>query len=179
MKKAILLTTLALVALAPGFAQQIPRKAPDLTIHYGGTRSGLIGDYRGKVILVMFFLTGCPHCQHTTELLNPIQTDLAKRGFQVVGVAINQDAQQNLDEFKKTYKPTFPVGYADYMDAAAFASFDAAKRIVAPILVFIDWHGMVRFQTSGDDASFFNDKEADNIRAQAQKLLDEPKKGKK
>ena len=179
MKKAILLTTLALAALAPSFAQQIPRKAPDLTIHYGGVRQGTIGDYRGKVVLVMFFLTGCPHCQHTTELLNPIQTELAKKGLQVVGVAINQDAQQNLESFKKTYKPTFPVSYADYMDAASFSAFDATKRIVAPILVFIDWHGMIRFQTSGDDASFFNDKESDNIRTQAQKLLDEPKKGKK
>jgi len=179
MKNAILLTMLALASLAPGFGQQIPRKAPDLTVHYGGVRQGTLGDYGGKVMLVMFFLTGCPHCQHTTELLNPIQTELGKQGFQVVGVAINQDAQAKLDEFKKTYKPAFPVAYSDYMDAAAFTSLDATKRIVAPILVFIDRHGMIRFQTSGDDATFFNDKESDNIRDEAQKLLAEPKKGRK
>jgi thiol-disulfide isomerase/thioredoxin len=165
------LPAIALLATLAAFGQNLPRQAPEQIIHFGGGKTAKVSDYTGKVVLVAFILTGCPHCQHTVGLLNGIQTELGKRGFQAIGLAVNEEAPQKLAWFDQTFQPAFPVGYCPNTDLPTFLQLDPGKRPLAPLLAFLDRKGVIRFQTDGSDADFFDDKQADHIRAEVLKLL--------
>ncbi|MGD0617980.1 MAG: TlpA disulfide reductase family protein [Bryobacteraceae bacterium] len=165
---------IALVSLAPVFAQELPRQAPEEIIHFTGGKTAKVSDYEGKVVLVAFILTGCSHCQHTVGILNGIQTDLGKRGLQIVGLAVNEDAPARLAQFYDKFKPTFPVGYCSAGDLPGFLQPPPGQRPLAPLLAFLDRKGMIRFEITGSDPNFFNDQEGDHIRAEVLKLLAEP-----
>ena len=171
MRKVVPGVLATLVSLAAAPTSNLPRKAPDQVIHFVDGKTAKVSDYSGKVVLVAFILTGCPHCQHTVTLLNTIQNDLGKRGFQAVALAVNADAPRRLSDFISTWKPAFPVGYCDARDGAEFMKLAKDQRPLAPLLAFIDRKGMIRAQTDGNDAKFFDAKEADHIRAQVLKLL--------
>jgi thiol-disulfide isomerase/thioredoxin len=165
---------IALVSLAPVFAQELPRQAPEEIIHFTGGKTAKVSDYEGKVVLVAFILTGCSHCQHTVGIMNGIQTDLGKRGLQIVGLAVNEDAPARLAQFYDKFKPTFPVGYCSAGDLPGFLQPPPGQRPLAPLLAFLDRKGMIRFEITGSDPNFFNDQEGDHIRAEVLKLLAEP-----
>ena len=171
MKRAAILATALLVFLAPAFAQNLPRKAPEQIIHLPGGKTAKVSDYAGKVVLVAFIITSCPHCQHTVELLNGIQTDLGKRGFQAIALAVNQDAADRLADFYQNFKPTFPVGYCPNTDLPVFLELTPGKRPLAPLLAFLDRKGVIRFETDGSDSTFFDDHEGDHLRAEVLKFL--------
>ena len=72
---------IALSILAAGLvaqAQTVPRPAGEFAISmpYGGQT--LLSQYSGKVVLLAFILTTCPHCQHTTQILSAIQNDYGR-----------------------------------------------------------------------------------------------------
>ena len=69
----------------------------------------LLSQYAGKVVVLAFISTTCPHCQHTTQLLSSIQNEYASRGVQFLAAAFNPDAAQLVPGFIAQFKPTFPV----------------------------------------------------------------------
>lgn len=171
MKKAALIATAALISLAPAFAQNLPRQAPEQIIHFPGGKIASVSDFKGKVVLVAFIITSCPHCQHTIGLVNPIQTELGRRGFQAIALAVNEDAAQRIPEFNQKFKPAFPVGYCPITDLHDFLQLQPGQRPIAPLLAFLDRKGVIQFETNGADSSFFDDNEGDHLRAEVLKLL--------
>ncbi len=176
MRRSAFFAIAALVALAALFGQNPPRQAPEQIIHLAGGKTAKVSDYKGKVVLVAFILTGCSHCQHTVSLLNGIQTELGKRGFQAIGLAVNQDASERLAEFQQKFNPTFPVGYCPNTDIPVFMKLTPGKRPLAPLLSFLDRKGVIQFETNGSDSSFFDDHEGDHLRDEVLKLLGPAKK---
>lgn len=160
-----------LLAGALAFGQNLPRQAPEEVIHFPGGKTAKVSDYHGKVVLVAFILTGCPHCQNTVGLLKGIQSELGKRGFQAIGLAVNEDAPSRLAQFHEKFKPNFPVGYCPNTDLPAFLQLRPDQRPLAPLLAFLDRKGVIRFETNGSDAEFFNDQEGQHLRAEVLKLL--------
>src|ERR1700732_3700753 len=105
-----LAASLAVVsALAQG---PIPRKAPELTIVDPSGSQTLLSSYKGKVVALAFIFTTCPHCQAECGVLTKLQGELGSKGFQPLAVAFNDNAGMLLNEFVKTFHPSFPVGYA-------------------------------------------------------------------
>src|SRR5258708_1040273 len=107
------LATLALVA-APLFAEQPPpvlRKAPELEVVEASGKKSLLSQFRGKVCVVEFMFTTCPHCQVTSQMYNKIYTDLKGSGFQALAVAFNEPLNPMiLQRFVQEFGITFPVG---------------------------------------------------------------------
>jgi thiol-disulfide isomerase/thioredoxin len=170
---------IALSILATGFvaqAQTVPRPAGEFAISmpYGGQT--LLSQYAGKVVLLAFILTTCPHCQHTTQILSGIQTEYASRGVQILAAAFNPDAQQLVPGFVTQFRPTFPVGFANRDAALEYEQASLAKPNYVPELIFIDRRRVIRAQYSGSD-DFFKDQEK-NIRAMLDTLVKEPAAGK-
>jgi thiol-disulfide isomerase/thioredoxin len=168
---------IALSILATGLvaqAQTVPRPAGEFAISmpYGGQT--LLSQYPGKVVVLAFILTTCPHCQHTTQLLSAIQTEYGARGVQILAAAFNDDAPQLVPGFITQFKPTFPVGFATRDAALEYEQASLAKPNYVPVLIFIDRHRTIRAEyTGGED--FFKDQEK-NIRAMLDTLLKEPVK---
>jgi thiol-disulfide isomerase/thioredoxin len=173
--------SLAVLALtffaASSFAQQVPRPAGEFAISMSNGSQTLLSQYSGKVVLLMFMFTTCSHCQHTTQVLNPIAKEYAPRGVQMLAAAFNEGAGQLVAGFIAQFQPTFPVGYTTREQVNEYLQHPAGKPTYVPELVFIDRNRVVRGQFTGSD-DFFKDQDK-NVRAMLDTLVKEPVASKK
>lgn len=168
---ALLLTGLA------AYAQQVPRPAGEFAIKLPNGQVTLLSQYSGKVVLLAFISTTCPHCQKTTQLLSSLQNEYAPRGVQFLAAAFNPDAAQLVPGFIAQFRPTFPVGSAERDSVLEYEQASLAKPNYVPDLIFIDRNRVIRAQHDGGD-DFFKDQEK-NIREMLDTLLKEPVKSAK
>jgi cytochrome c biogenesis protein CcmG/thiol:disulfide interchange protein DsbE len=162
---ALLLAMLAAAATAG----DLPRKAPDFAIGMAGGKILTLSQYKGKAVIVAFILTYCSHCQMTTGVLNKLQKEYGPRGLQVLGSAVEPDAESHLALFVKNYTPAFPVGFNTQAVAGAFFQ-PTGKLPNMPLLAFIDKQGIIRDQREGEDEAFFGNLEQ-NLRKEIEALL--------
>jgi peroxiredoxin len=133
-------------------------------------------DYKGKVVVLKFFLTECPHCQRSAGHIQPIYQEWRSRGLEVLGVAINPDAKTALPEFARRFNVSYPMGMGDRLMVTTFAELSAVARFYVPYIFLIDRKGMIRFEHPGGDQSFYSN-EAQNLRAEVDSLLKETGSG--
>jgi len=170
-----ILAALAFVALAS--AQQLPRPARELAI---GTTNGqqiLLSQYSGKVVVLAFMFTTCPHCQHTSQILSGIQKEYGDRGLQILGAFFNDNAAQLIPSFVTQFQPQFPVGYVTREQVDEYLQHPYNKSTYVPVLVFIDRNRQIREQHEND--SFLSGDQTVNIRNAVETLLKEPASAKK
>ena len=153
-------------------AVTVPRPASEFVIRGSGGEA-LLSQFRGKVVLLAFIFTTCPHCQHTVGVMNDLQKEFGPRGFQPLGAAFNDMAAQLLPSFLNQFHPAFPVGYAPRATVLEYLQEPSNAPLSVPILVFIDKKGTIRAQHMGSDDPFFKDQEK-NLRAEIESLLKEP-----
>lgn len=103
-------------------------------------------DFRGKVVLLVFWNTWCAHCQHEMPKLEVLYKKLNSRGLIILGMTSNDQKQndQSVKSFIKKYGVTFPIGIESGRAANAYA----VGRI--PAAAIIDRKGIVRWRNSGD-----------------------------
>jgi len=156
------------------YAQQVPRPAGEFAIKMPNGQTTLLSQYAGKVVVLAFISTTCPHCQHTTQVLSAIQNEYRQRGVQFLAAAFNPDAPALVPGFIAQFRPTFPVGTADRDSVLEYEQASLAKPNYVPELIFIDRGRVIRAQHSGGD-DFFRDQDK-NIRELLDTLLKEPVK---
>jgi thiol-disulfide isomerase/thioredoxin len=156
-----LLPLLSLAVLAFGqsaagpTAAPPPRKAPELAFTIPGQGEHLLSQYRGKVVVLDFILTTCPHCQAAAHALSGFQQKYGSQGFQALQVAINgtdegrtpDQANDLVTVFARTYQANFPVGWVQRDSMPAFMGFSLVDRTVVPQVVVIDRKGFIHYQT--------------------------------
>ena len=165
-----LLLAAALITVSAA-AVDLPRKSPPLIIGMSGGKPLAIDQYKGKAVLLAFILTTCPHCQHTTSILNQMQTEYGPRGLQVVEAAIDQGGESLVPGFVQHFAPRFPVGFVTYDASAEYLQHNPMMIMHVPALVFIDRQGMIRAEYEGDDKFFTDEVQEKNLREQIEKLL--------
>src|SRR5580658_4172754 len=143
----------AAAAMACTFALQAeipatPRPAPEFTIRYADGNQVPLSSFKGKVVALTFIFTTCVHCQHASQAFSKLYTEYGPRGFQPVGVAINDMANLFVDEFVKNFGITYRVGYSPLAPVLAFLGISVMERYVVPQIVWIDRKGIIRSQTS-------------------------------
>jgi thiol-disulfide isomerase/thioredoxin len=141
---------------APGQTAAGPaRKAPELAFTIPGQGEHLLSQYRGKVVVLDFILTTCPHCQAAAHALTGFQQKYGSQGFQALQVAINgtdegrtpDQANDLVTAFARTYQANFPVGWVQRDSMPAFMGFSLVDRTVVPQVVVIDRKGFIHYQT--------------------------------
>lgn len=151
------------------FGAQIPRPAPALKfISHTGQQIDL-ASYKGKVVLLEWLLTTCPHCQTTSRILSKLQAEYAARGVQVLGVAIDENAGAKLADYVRGYVSGFPVGALPHRVATGFLQASVMEPMMMPQMVIIDRMGMIREQYGGNDPWHQNAEK--NLRAALAKYL--------
>ncbi len=170
-KASLWMLSLLLVFVSASSGANLPRKSPEFAINAMDGKQILVSQYHGKVVVLAFILTTCPHCQHTIELLSRLQPEY-KEKVQVLACAIEDMAKMNVPDFIKKYQPPFPVGYCWRDSAVEYLQHPPMLRMLMPNLVFIDRQGMIRSQYSGD-APFFGDDQEKNLKAEIEKTLKE------
>ena len=114
---------------------------PEIVIPMLDKKELKLSSLRGKVVMLDFFLTTCPHCQdhapHMAELYNKYRS----RGLVVLG--LSQDLQATGDQkaatsavqdFIRKYKVTYPVGFSNIEAIAYFT--DSHNRGVPQMVLF-------------------------------------------
>ena len=150
----------------------MPRPAPPLSvIGPSGERYSLEG-YRGKVVLLEFFLTDCPHCQRSARNIMTFYEELRPKGLEVLAVAINNGANLLIPDFAKRFGVTYPLAVGNRSMVTTFADLSATAQFFVPYVCIIDRKGVIRYEHPGQDAAFHNN-EVQNARAEIELLLKE------
>ena len=132
----------------------------------------LLSQLRGKVVLVEFLHTTCPHCQQSAAIIERLYKEFGPRGFEAVGVAFNDNAAQLVPDFVRQLGLTFPVGVAPRETVIDYLQHPMTVPLYVPQMIFVDRKGMIRAQHGGDD-EFLKNLEP-NLRTQLDELLKEP-----
>jgi peroxiredoxin len=151
-------------------AASTPRPLADVSVPMTDGKKVRLTQYRGKVMVVALVSTTCDHCIASLQTLSKIQKDYAARGFQAVGVAANDGAQESLAGFIRL-QIAFPVGYLDQKTTMQVFDFKPDDHPFVPMYMFVDKKGAVRFQYPGKD-DFFKAEEK-NTRLLIEALLKE------
>jgi thiol-disulfide isomerase/thioredoxin len=164
------LTTLAaflafgVSALAIG---PVPRAAKEFDFVDANGKHTLLSSYKGKVVLIQFLLTTCPHCQAMSrDVLNKLQTELGPKGFQAVGVVFNDPepgGRSSKGDMAKDYQAgwansgadrhqfsgplNFPISYASRETILSFVEASVMDRLMFPHVVVVDRKGQVRSES--------------------------------
>jgi len=165
---AFVLCLTAVAAAAP----PLPRPSPDFTVHLTPTTQTSPKQYKGKVVLLAFIQTTCPHCQQSTKILNVLQKQYGPQGFQVMAAAFNQGAETLVPGFINQFQPNFPVGWATHQQVLTYLDHSVMTPLYVPSMVFIDRKGMIQHVYLGGDP-FFNDQEK-NLRSTIEEMLKQP-----
>ncbi len=126
----------------------MPRKAPELTVVEPSGKQTLLSSYRGKVVLLAFIFTTCPHCQAETGIMSKLHDELGPKGFQPLAVAFNDNAGMLVSGFVQNFHPNFPVGYAGRQTVTDYLQLDDKAPWNVPQMVLIDRKGMIVAQSA-------------------------------
>lgn len=69
--------------------------------------------FQGKVLLITFFATWCPPCIEEIPTLKALHEELAKEGFSVVGLSVDQGGPGEVVKMVKKNGIPYPVLMAD------------------------------------------------------------------
>ncbi|MBL8236616.1 MAG: TlpA family protein disulfide reductase [Bryobacterales bacterium] len=163
---------LAALAAFSLFAAEVPRPAPDFTVNTTSGKPIKLSDYKGKVVVVEFLLTTCPHCQKASQGINKVYRELKAQGLQPVGVAVNDMANMLVDDYVKQFNLDFPVGWSPREPVINFLQHPVMMMMSFPNLVIIDKSGQIRHQFPGGDKFFENEEK--NLRDLVLPLLKAP-----
>lgn len=138
---------IALVAAAAAWPQApVPRAATELTIKAPGDSARLLSSYRGKVVVVQFLATSCPHCQRLSQDLTALAAQLGP-GVQMLGVAFDNTNDAMVEGYVRNFGVGFPVSRADRAAVFGYLGLNETQRIGVPQVVVIDRRGRIRAQT--------------------------------
>jgi peroxiredoxin len=160
--------------MASAEAADLPRQAPDLTIQLAKDKAIKLSQYRGKTVVLAFFLTYCSHCQATMRSLIKLQTELEAKGLQVVACAIEETAATAVPGFVTQFSPNFPVGYGSNADAVRFLQHPLHLSFIMPALAFIDKTGIIRAQYEGRDEMLKEPTQENTLREKMLEVMNLP-----
>jgi peroxiredoxin len=134
------IATLLLCAAAVLSAQQMPRRAPGfcLTDTTGQWRD--LADYRGKLVVVEFTQTTCPHCAAFTDTLANLQKKYGDK-IQILAIALPNDTPQTMMKYAAGHKLTYPLLFDM---GQVTASYVRAAGMSFPTVYLVDANGMLQ-----------------------------------
>ncbi len=164
--------TLLLTVASLSFAVTLPRPAGEVPFTIPGKGPDKLEHYRGKVVMLMVFITTCPHCQRAVKVLSGIQNDYKGLGLQTIALAFRpDDNEEAIKKFVQTYKPAFPVGMIDANLLVKFGQLTPEIRPTVPMVFFIDRKGTLISQYFGGDPFMQEQYQDENVRAKLLNLL--------
>lgn len=159
MYKAVTRFALAVAVTATLFAGNLPRPLPNLQLSMPDGKKISLTQYKGKVMTVVLFATNCEKCLKSVQLLQKAQQQFGARGFQGLAAAVNLDAPTDTRGWVDRYRPGIPTGYLDEQSFVKILELNQGERPFVPIFLFIDKHGMIRFQYFGNDQAIMTQQE--------------------
>jgi peroxiredoxin len=131
-------------ALPP--AAQTNRPAPDFAVVGIDGRTVRLSDYRGKVVLLNFWYTGCAPCREETPALQAAYQKLSGQGLEIIGMNVRANERRGADgdadirTFMQAHGVTYPIA----LDTDSQVDRDY-QVYVLPTSFMIDREGNIRY----------------------------------
>lgn len=135
-------TILSLILCAAALcAADGPRRAPGFALFDSKMQVHDLYDYRGKVVLLEFMLTTCPHCNGFADILHKVRTQYGDK-VQILSV-VNSSADNagTVAQYVAAHKVDYPILF----DSGQMAySYVRSASLEYPHIYLIDADGMIR-----------------------------------
>jgi len=164
-----LVTVLCMVLGLTATAVEVGKPSPAFTVQRLNAPAIPLSQYQGKVVVLAFIDTECPHCQHLTGVLNTIAKEYEGKGIQFVECAFNDGAVQLLPGFNQKFQPVATMGFSPRDPVMTYLAHSILKPLYVPHLVFLDRKGIVRGDYPGESEFMTNPEK--NVRAELDELL--------
>ena len=137
---------------------QVPRKSPQFMIIEPSGKQMQLSSFKGKVVVVEFFLTNCPRCQRVTRLVSKLDKELGPRGFQAIGIAFDKGINgQTVTDVMHRLGVTYLVGYTSSDKVDGYLGRQPTENFRVPQIVVIDRKGVIRAQSRPTDEKNLED----------------------
>lgn len=136
MRKLLILVTCAFALLAADG----PRRAPGFALFDSRMQVYDLYDYRGKVVVLEFLETTCPHCAAFADVLNEVHTKYGSK-VQILGVVeAAKDNSTTVAQYVAGHKVQYPILF----DAGQMAySYVRGTSLDFPHVYVIDPNGYI------------------------------------
>jgi peroxiredoxin len=126
----------------------VPRKSPEFTITDPSGKQVLLSSLKGKIVVMPFMFTTCPHCQREAQMLTTLQKEFAGRGVVMMGTVFNDANGAMAAQFQKEFNVGFPVGFATRDQVVSYLGLSVLDRWVVPQVAIIDKQGNIVAQSA-------------------------------
>jgi len=131
-----------------------PYPALDFVVNLPDGKQLHTSSLHGKVVVLEFLYTTCPHCQHASQVFTQLYKEYGAKGFQPVGIAFNEEVfgkdttpAKVVGDFIQKFNVGYPVGWSDREKVTEYLGIGPMEGFVVPQIVWIDRKGMVRAKT--------------------------------
>ncbi len=140
-----LFRTCFLLLLPALLAAGEPRPAPALVVPDLQGKAYSLAALKGKVVLVDFWASWCGPCRKSLPFLDQLQARYGAKGFQVVGVALDQEIS-SVQEFLERTPVHFPI-----LSDTVGKSAEAYGVVAMPTSFLIDAEGRIVARFEGGE----------------------------
>ena len=137
--RTILITLLCSLTLAAG---GVGRRAPGFALPDLKLQFHDLADYRGKVLVLEFLKTDCPHCATLAGVLSQIPQKYGDKVAILAVANIKTDTPQNIQQFIMGHKLTYPIALDEGQMMFSYAL--SPEHIELPHVYVIDAAGIIR-----------------------------------
>ncbi len=120
------------------------KKAPDFKLKTSDGTTVQLSKLHGKVVLVNFWATWCGPCRKEIPDFLEVYEQYKSLGFEIVGVALDEEGWNVINPFVERYKITYPIVIGTGKTVEAYGNFDAI-----PTSFFVDRKGNIVDQHTG------------------------------
>jgi peroxiredoxin len=143
------LSAATLICAATVSAADYSRRAPGFSLPDSKTQLHDLADYRGKVVILEFMQTTCPHCNAFASVLAQVQQRYGDR-VAILSIVNPPDDQNKVAPYIAAHKITYPILFDCGQVAFSYlrsGSFDI------PHVYLIDANGGIREDFGYSDAT--------------------------
>ena len=135
------------LGLSAQAAAPVPRPSKEFTIATPDGQQILLTSLKGKVSVIQFLFTWCPHCQAFSKVLTQLNTEYGPRGLRALGVAFDDNITKDMTAVYTKQYAGFPVGTSSRETVLSYLGISAMERMGVPQIVVIDRKGVIREQS--------------------------------
>ena len=146
--RALAATAFVALSVSAFATPPLPRKSPEFTFVEPSGKQVLLSSLKGKIVVMPFMFTTCPHCQRYAQDLTQLQKEFGPRGVVFMGTVFNDANAAMAAQFVKEFNVGFPVGYATRDQVVSYLGLSVLDRWVVPQVAIIDRKGNVVLQSA-------------------------------